>query len=83
MLEYLTWQICPFISGVSKAASLRKIWGVPGSVMETSRMECGEGRIIVVVLDLLDSFVKCAHMILVPFFSTNELILGIFLPKVY
>lgn len=54
---------------MSKAASLRKIWGVPGSVMETSRMEGGEGRIIVVVLDLLDSFVKCAHMILVPFFQ--------------
>lgn len=49
--------------------------------METSRMEGGEGRIIVVILDLLDSFVKCAHMILVPFFSTNELILCIFCQK--
>lgn len=41
MMEYLAWHICPLISGVSKAASLRRVWAVPGCVTETSRREAG------------------------------------------
>lgn len=69
MMEYLAWQICPFISGVNKAASLTKVWAVQGSVIKTSRMEGEGGRKIVVVLGLLGTFIKCAHTILVPFFQ--------------
>ena len=41
-----TWldKSVPSAVAVSKAASFRKIWGVPTSVTETSRMEGGVGK---------------------------------------
>lgn len=40
-------------------ASLRMVWGMPGSVTETFRMECGGGRkMVTVVVGLLGIFVK-------------------------
>lgn len=67
-----TWldKSVPSSVAVSKAASFRKVWGMPSSVTETSRMgggAVGSKKIIILVSGLLGTLVKCAYIIWVQF----------------
>ena len=72
-----TWldKSVPSAVAVSKAASSRKIWGVPTSVTETSRMEGGVGKKIFFVCGF--RLVRYIHKMCIynfgSVFSTNDL----------